>query len=171
MVSWRLQLQHEYHWNALHNFHPLAKTNSCLHIKARSHIINKRELISRALPPIFQWINDCKWVDIHRFGPFVTDATPNRRTNHPVKNPSTLWYATAVQQCYHPSKPAIAAKQWVFQQSSHPRPDVQRPRVTVSSGLTLIWSFMTSPQAGAPTRPVPTFLSSLSIEPTLRGFS
>lgn len=36
---------------------------------------------------------------------------------------------------------------------------------------TLICSFMTSPQAGAPTNPVPTFLSFLSREPTLRGFS
>ena len=32
-------------------------------------------------------------------------------------------------------------------------------------------SFMTSPQAGAPTRPVPTFTSLLSREPTFRGFS
>ena len=37
------------------------------------------------------------------------------------------------------------------------------------SGSTLIWSFMTSPHAGAPTRPVPTSLRVLSIEPTLRG--
>lgn len=36
---------------------------------------------------------------------------------------------------------------------------------------TLICSFITSPQAGAPTSPVPTFLSFLSREPTLRGFS
>src|SRR5271156_3333455 len=32
------------------------------------------------------------------------------------------------------------------------------------------WSFMTSPQAGAPTRPVPTSMAFLSIEPTFRGF-
>ena len=32
-------------------------------------------------------------------------------------------------------------------------------------------NFMTSPQAGAPTKPVPTFLSVLSKEPMLRGFS
>ena len=37
--------------------------------------------------------------------------------------------------------------------------------------LTRICSFMTSPQAGAPTRPVPTSAASLSSEPTLRGFS
>jgi hypothetical protein len=37
--------------------------------------------------------------------------------------------------------------------------------------LTLICSFMTSPQAGAPTMPVPTPSSSLSKAPTLRGFS
>jgi hypothetical protein len=36
-------------------------------------------------------------------------------------------------------------------------------------GLTLICSFITSPQAGAPTMPVPTS-SLLSNEPTLRGF-
>jgi hypothetical protein len=36
---------------------------------------------------------------------------------------------------------------------------------------TLICSFMTSPQAGAPTMPVPTDESALSSEPTLRGFS
>jgi hypothetical protein len=37
--------------------------------------------------------------------------------------------------------------------------------------LTLICSFITSPQAGAPTMPVPTPLSPLSNDPTLRGFS
>lgn len=36
---------------------------------------------------------------------------------------------------------------------------------------TLICNFMTSPQAGAPTNPVPTFLSFLFKDPTLRGFS
>lgn len=36
---------------------------------------------------------------------------------------------------------------------------------------TLICSFMTSPHAGAPTRPVPTLGSLLSKLPTLRGFS
>lgn len=36
---------------------------------------------------------------------------------------------------------------------------------------TLICNFITSPQAGAPTRPVPTLLSFLSRDPTLRGFS
>lgn len=38
-------------------------------------------------------------------------------------------------------------------------------------GRTLICSFMTSPQAGAPTRPVPTLGSLASILPTLRGLS
>ena len=37
--------------------------------------------------------------------------------------------------------------------------------------LMLICSFMTSPHAGAPTRPVPTLGSFLSSEPTLRGDS
>uniref|UniRef100_A0A1L8D834 Uncharacterized protein n=1 Tax=Nyssomyia neivai TaxID=330878 RepID=A0A1L8D834_9DIPT len=36
---------------------------------------------------------------------------------------------------------------------------------------TLICNFMTSPHAGAPTRPVPTFFSLLSMDPTFRGFS
>jgi hypothetical protein len=36
---------------------------------------------------------------------------------------------------------------------------------------TWICSFMTSPQAGAPTSPVPTLSSFLSRLPTLRGFS
>ena len=35
----------------------------------------------------------------------------------------------------------------------------------------LICSFITSPHAGAPTRPVPTETSVLSKEPTLRGWS
>ena len=39
------------------------------------------------------------------------------------------------------------------------------------SSPTLIWSRITSPHAGAPTRPVPTFSSLLSRVPTLRGFS
>jgi hypothetical protein len=39
------------------------------------------------------------------------------------------------------------------------------------SSSILICSFMTSPQAGAPTRPVPTLGSFLSMDPTLRGFS
>ena len=37
--------------------------------------------------------------------------------------------------------------------------------------FTRIWSFITSPQAGAPTMPVPTVSSPLSKDPTLRGFS
>src|SRR5882724_4409398 len=36
-------------------------------------------------------------------------------------------------------------------------------------GLTLIWSFITSPHSGAPTRPVPTSELLLSSDPTLRG--
>jgi hypothetical protein len=39
------------------------------------------------------------------------------------------------------------------------------------SGDTWICSFMTSPQAGAPTSPVPTLSSFLSRLPTFRGFS
>jgi len=37
------------------------------------------------------------------------------------------------------------------------------------SGFTFTCSFITSPHSGAPTMPVPTFGSLLSIEPTLRG--
>jgi hypothetical protein len=39
------------------------------------------------------------------------------------------------------------------------------------SAPTRICSFITSPQAGAPTRPVPTERSPLSSAPTLRGLS
>jgi hypothetical protein len=39
------------------------------------------------------------------------------------------------------------------------------------AGLTLICSFITSPQAGAPTMPVPMSPSPASKPPTLRGFS
>uniref|UniRef100_K3XAL0 Uncharacterized protein n=1 Tax=Globisporangium ultimum (strain ATCC 200006 / CBS 805.95 / DAOM BR144) TaxID=431595 RepID=K3XAL0_GLOUD len=55
---------------------------------------------------------------------------------------------------------------------AEPQPNVLNLESTiVPFSSTSIWSFMTSPQAGAPTRPVPTFLAFLSIEPTLRGFS
>lgn len=56
-------------------------------------------------------------------------------------------------------------KVWASQQpQAIPPSGCQRvPKVTCS--------FMTSPQAGAPTRPVPTFLALRSSEPTLRGFS
>lgn len=36
-------------------------------------------------------------------------------------------------------------------------------------GSTRICNFITSPHAGAPTRPVPTSVSVLDMEPTLRG--
>ena len=38
------------------------------------------------------------------------------------------------------------------------------------AGFTFTCSFITSPHSGAPTMPVPTFGSDLSIEPTLRGW-
>ncbi len=41
----------------------------------------------------------------------------------------------------------------------------------IPASLIFSCSFITSPQAGAPTRPVPTVGSSLSKLPTLRGFS
>uniref|UniRef100_A0A6B0U989 Putative secreted protein n=1 Tax=Ixodes ricinus TaxID=34613 RepID=A0A6B0U989_IXORI len=55
---------------------------------------------------------------------------------------------------------------------AEPQPKVLNFASTIfPCSSTLIWSFMTSPQAGAPTRPVPTFSSFLFNEPTLRGFS
>ena len=42
---------------------------------------------------------------------------------------------------------------------------------TTNNTHTQTCSFMTSPHAGAPTTPVPTFFALLSSEPTLRGFS
>lgn len=53
---------------------------------------------------------------------------------------------------------------------AEPQPKVLKQASTIfPESSTLIWSFMTSPQAGAPTRPVPTSGSFLSKEPTLRG--
>jgi hypothetical protein len=43
--------------------------------------------------------------------------------------------------------------------------------VTTPFSSTLICSFITSPQAGAPTKPVPTSSAALSREPTFLGFS
>ena len=42
---------------------------------------------------------------------------------------------------------------------------------TACGGRGRTCSFITSPHAGAPTRPVPTVVSALSIEPTFLGFS
>jgi hypothetical protein len=52
-----------------------------------------------------------------------------------------------------------------------PQPNVLKHASTISpdDSSTLIWSFITSPQAGAPTNPVPTVGSFLSNDPTLRG--
>ena len=55
---------------------------------------------------------------------------------------------------------------------AEPQPKVLKQESTMlPASSTLICSFMTSPQAGAPTRPVPTLGSPLSKLPTLRGFS
>ena len=43
--------------------------------------------------------------------------------------------------------------------------------IVVPSSFSYICNFITSPQAGAPTSPVPTFFFCLSIEPTFLGFS
>lgn len=55
---------------------------------------------------------------------------------------------------------------------AEPHPNVLKHASTISpvASSTLIWSFITSPQAGAPTRPVPTEGSFLSKDPTLRGW-
>ena len=54
-----------------------------------------------------------------------------------------------------------------------PQPNVLKTAFSIVpfSSFTLIYSFMTSPQAGAPTRPVPTEGSFLSRVPTFLGFS
>ncbi|CAN7989529.1 unnamed protein product, partial [Ixodes hexagonus] len=54
---------------------------------------------------------------------------------------------------------------------AEPQPKVLNFASTIFPFSALTWSFMTSPHAGAPTRPVPTFSSFLFNEPTLRGFS
>ena len=54
---------------------------------------------------------------------------------------------------------------------AEPQPKVLNLASTMRSPSTWICSFMTSPQAGAPTMPVPTLGSPLSSEPTLRGCS
>ena len=55
---------------------------------------------------------------------------------------------------------------------AEPQPNVLNFASSMTpSSETLICSRITSPQAGAPTRPVPTDSSSLSSVPTLRGFS
>ena len=51
----------------------------------------------------------------------------------------------------------------------HPKVLKQESTIFPVFSSTRIWSFMTSPQAGAPTSPVPTLGSSLSKLPTLRG--
>src|ERR1700722_3253938 len=55
---------------------------------------------------------------------------------------------------------------------AEPQPNVlNRASSMTPASLTRIWRRITSPQAGAPTRPVPTLGSSLSSVPTFRGFS
>src|SRR6185312_6866093 len=55
---------------------------------------------------------------------------------------------------------------------AEPQPNVLNFASSMTpASFTLICRRITSPHAGAPTRPVPTFGSSLSSVPTLRGFS
>uniref|UniRef100_A0A1B0C5K0 Kazal-like domain-containing protein n=1 Tax=Glossina palpalis gambiensis TaxID=67801 RepID=A0A1B0C5K0_9MUSC len=55
---------------------------------------------------------------------------------------------------------------------AEPQPNVLNfASIILPFSSTLICNFMTSPQAGAPTKPVPTVASFLSKDPTLRGFS
>lgn len=54
---------------------------------------------------------------------------------------------------------------------AEPHPKVLKTAFSiVPSSLTFIYNFMTSPQAGAPTNPVPTIGSFLSKVPTFLGF-
>lgn len=50
----------------------------------------------------------------------------------------------------------------------HPKVLNLTSAMVLLEGSTRIWSFITSPHAGAPTSPVPTSASFLDIEPTLR---
>jgi hypothetical protein len=54
---------------------------------------------------------------------------------------------------------------------AEPQPNVLNfaSSITPVSRFTLIWSFITSPHSGAPTRPVPTPGISLPKDPTFRG--
>jgi hypothetical protein len=54
---------------------------------------------------------------------------------------------------------------------AEPQPNVLNLASVMTPSVTRICSFMTSPHAGAPTRPVPTSSSSLPKEPTFLGFS
>lgn len=55
---------------------------------------------------------------------------------------------------------------------AEPQPNVLNfASIILPLSSTLICNFITSPHAGAPTKPVPTFESFLSSEPTFRGFS
>ena len=69
--------------------------------------------------------------------------------------------------------PLITSVAYELEAMAEPQPKVLNTALSIvfPSLLTYIWSFMTSPQAGAPTNPVPTFFFFLSSEPTLRGFS
>ena len=56
---------------------------------------------------------------------------------------------------------------------AEPHPNVLKTALSILPvfSFTYIYSFITSPHAGAPTRPVPTFGSFLFSEPTFLGFS
>ncbi len=51
----------------------------------------------------------------------------------------------------------------------HPKVLNLTSEIVLLVGSTLICSFITSPHAGAPTRPVPTSVSAFGMLPTLRG--
>lgn len=70
------------------------------------------------------------------------------------------------------SIPLIISVAYEDEAIADPHPNVLNTAFSMvfPSSLSYICSFMTSPQAGAPTNPVPTFFFFLSREPTLRGF-
>ena len=68
--------------------------------------------------------------------------------------------------------PGLNAPARELEAIAEPQPNVlKQASFMILSSSTWICSFITSPQAGAPTRPVPTLSSFLSKDPTLRGFS
>ena len=68
--------------------------------------------------------------------------------------------------------PFIRSVAYELDAIAEPHPKVLNFASTIlPESLTLICSFITSPHAGAPTNPVPTFLFFGSKDPTFRGFS
>ena len=74
---------------------------------------------------------------------------------------SSFFIATASSMCC----PCTHSVTTLLLAIAEPQPNVLKQESTIlPSPSTLIWSFMTSPHAGAPTSPVPTLMSSLSAD-------